>query len=65
MRLYEKKKGEIIMKEYIKMGFGFSIGALLGGALIKSFAEWGTKKIDEAESKKDHEDSTEETEGEA
>lgn len=53
------------MKEYIKMGFGFSIGALLGGALIKSFAEWGTKKIDEAESKKDHEDSTEETEGEA
>lgn len=40
------------MKEYIKMGFGFAIGSIFGGALIKAFAEWGCKKINEAESKK-------------
>lgn len=53
------------MKDYIKMGFGFSIGAVFGTALIKSFAEWGSKKINKPESKKDHENTTEETEREA
>lgn len=52
------------MKEYIKMGFGFSIGAIFGAALIKSFSEWGVKSIEKSESKKNHKDSTE-NEGEA
>ena len=50
------------MKEYIKMGFGLAIGMAFGGGLVKTFAEWGNKKIKEAESKKDHEDSVK-TEG--